>query len=154
MSCAGRRHRIAIVGGFVIILTGCATTPQLKTASGKPEVTIPNTTKKVIFDALTNAMIQQGYEIRNINDYSAVYGKRTNSILASMLLGSQYDSTPEARVAYTIVDTSEGVRVVATLQMITNPGSAFERVTDFSQQPDAQSWQSFLENLRDLLNHQ
>ena len=139
------------IGILAIFLAGCATTPSLRTASGKPEVTIPSTSKKAVFDALTNAMIQQGYEVKNITDYSAVYGKKTDSILASMLLGSQYDSTPEARVAYTVVDTSEGVRVVAALQMITNPGSAFERVTDLSQSANAQSWQTFLENLRGSL---
>ena len=140
--------RGVILSVAALSLAGCATVQPLRTPTGKPEVAIPNVTKKEVIDALTNAMLANGYSVKNVTDYSAVYGIRSNSILAGMLFGSQYDSVPEMRVSYAIVDSDDGVRVITALEVITNPGSAFERVMDVSKSNTAQSWQSMLEQLK------
>lgn len=137
---------------LTIFMSGCATVQPLKTPTGKPEVTISNVTKKQVIDALTNQMLARGYQIKNVTEYNAVYGKRTDSFAAAILLGSRYDAIPEARISYAIVETGAGVRVVATLEMVTNPGSAFERVTDLSQGKDAHNIQNMLENLKASLS--
>ena len=133
---------------FFMLLSGCATVQPLGTPTGKPEVTIPNVTKKEVVDALTNQMLSWGYHVKAVTDYNAVYGKRTESMAAAIFLGSRYDAIPEARISYATVETDIGVRVVATLEMITNPGSAFERVTDLSQGKDAHNIQNMLNQLK------
>lgn len=89
-------------------------------------------------------MLSKGFNIKSTNDYSMVFGKPLENIGASLLLGSTYDVTPEHRVTVSIVDLINGVRVVLTNQIITNPGSAFERVTDASTGTAGNSWQEFL----------
>jgi|GEM_PF-993632 len=147
-----KKNLVQTVIGFIVfsmLLSGCATGPPLRTPTGKPEVTISNVTKKEVIDALTNQMLSWGYHVKTITDYNAVYGKRTNSMTAAILLGSRYDAIPEARINYAIVEVEGGVRVVVTnIEMITNPGSAFERVTDLGQGKDAYNIQIMLDNLK------
>jgi S1-C subfamily serine protease len=129
---------------FLALLYGCATTKPLATASGKPEVTIPNVTKKQVTDALVTQMINQGFQIKNSSDYNIVFTKPMESLSAQLLLGSKYDSTPEHRASFMIVESGNGIRVVLTNQGITNPGSAFEKVTDLSSGKAGESWLNFL----------
>ena len=46
-------------------------------------------------------MLADGFQIKQINDYSAVFGKLDRSISGALLSGSKYDSTPEVRVLLT-----------------------------------------------------
>ena len=118
-------------------LCGCATVPAFNTPTGKPEVVIANVSKKEVIDALTNMMLASGFTVKNITDYNAVFTKEANSFGAMLLFGSRFNTVPEGRVNYAIVDTTEGIRVVITLEMVTNPGSAFENRQDLNQSVDA-----------------
>jgi hypothetical protein len=120
---------------FVTIFAGCASAPQrLATPSGNPEIVIPNTTRKQVIDKIVAAKLEKGMQIKNVSDYGVVIGTRVNdSFMASLLYGSRYDSTPEARITYNIVETREGVRVFSRAEMVTNPGSAYERISDITQ---------------------
>jgi len=134
---------------FAIILSlvltyGCATTRPLSTPSGKPDITISNATKRQVTDALVSQMLNQGFNIKSSSDYNIVFTKPLDNLAAQLLLGSRYDSTPEHRASFMLVESGAGVRIVLTNQAITNPGSAFERVTDLSTGESGQSWQNFL----------
>jgi len=100
--------------------------------NGKPEVIINIEDKEKIKDSLFNTMINHGYNLKTTNDYNLVFGKIINDITTSLLFGSRYDTSPESRISFSIVKVNSGYRLIATLQVITNPGSAFERVTDLS----------------------
>ncbi|OGR80792.1 MAG: hypothetical protein A3I11_07950 [Elusimicrobia bacterium RIFCSPLOWO2_02_FULL_39_32] len=123
---------------------GCATTRVLNTPSGKPEVIIENKTKKEVADALVSEMVSRGFTIKSVSDYTLVFSKPLDNIAASLLFGSQYDATPEHRPSFMIFESGAGVRVVLTNQIVTNPGSAYERVTDASGGQAGESWQDFL----------
>jgi hypothetical protein len=43
-----------------------------------------------------------------------------------------------------LIPTTDGIRIVATLQLISNPGSAFEQATDMSSGKDAETCQTLL----------
>jgi len=112
-----------------IFFVGCVITPPLQTASGRPEVTLYGITKKQFFDeAAVNAAISGG-EIREINEYSMVIAKKNTSFGAAVLYGSRYNTTPEERITLTVIEVPRGIRIFATVAIVTNPGSAFEKTT-------------------------
>ena len=113
----------------ITFLVGCVTTPPLNTRSGRLEVTIYGITKKEFFDAVVQAAAMDGAEIKQTSEYCMTFAKKDKSFTAAMLYGSRYDITPERRGTLTVVEVPGGIRVFATETIVTNPGSAFERVT-------------------------
>lgn len=134
-----------------VSLTGCVTVPPLQTPSQRPEVTIPGVTKKEVIDVLVSEMVASGAQVRQTNDYTAVFSKRDTSLGGALVYGSKYDSFPETRLTFNFVDTSGGIRVFCNAAMITNPGSAFERVNDVTGGKTAHEMQGMLERLKATL---
>ena len=132
----------------ILLVGGCATAPPLQTPSQRPEVTISGTTKKEILDVVVDNMLADGFQIKQMNDYSAVFGKLDRSLSGALLSGSKYDSTPEMRVTYNMVETGNAIRVFCSVAMVTNPGSGFERVTDVTGGKLAHKIQAMLERLK------
>jgi hypothetical protein len=122
--------------------------PPLQTPSGRPEVTIYDITKKKVVDAIVNASLEKGAQIKQINEYSVIIGIRDKSFLSSLLYGSRYDSTPEIRASFNLVEIANGIRVFCNATMVTNPGSAFERISDVTTGKNAHDIQSMLERLK------
>jgi hypothetical protein len=133
-----------------LFLAGCATTKPLNTPSGKPDITIPNVSKKQVTDALVGQMLTQGFNFKSSSDYNIVFIEAMDSFCEKSLLGSGCNVTPEHRASFMLDESSAGVRIVLTNQVITNPGSAFERVTDLSTGKPGQSWQDFLVSFSSL----
>lgn len=142
------RATTAIVAAF--LLTACATVDH-KTRSGKPEVTIPGATAERVKVELVDAMTTAGFSITRSNDYQLVFDRPTEGVMVALLLGSQYDAIPNARVSFTITELNRSVRVVADIKMVTNPGSAFERLTDWNKSKDAVDVQKALHLLQENL---
>ena len=94
-------------------------------------------------------MLAKGYQVKNITDHMAVYRKMSSAGMA-MLLGSRYDPIPEDRVSCTILESDGGVRIVATVAVVTNPGSAFERIWDLSMGKQGHAFQAELEQFKAL----
>lgn len=133
-------HRLAIFLG-VSLIAACAAPPQqrLSTPSGNPETIFPNTTRKAVIDQIVASKLEKGMQVKTVSDYSVVVGKKVdNNFMASFLYGSRYDSTPEVRLTYNVVEVAGGVRVFSRMEIVTNPGSAFERVSDLTSQYAAQ----------------
>lgn len=126
--------RIIFLVAF-FLLSGCAGNPEkLSTPSGNPETTFQGVNKKTVIDAIVAKKLEKGMAIKSVTDYSVVATKRVDgNFAASFLYGSKYDGIPEARVTYNIVEAGGAVRVFSRAEMVTNPGSAFERVTDITQ---------------------
>lgn len=145
-----RCSAVGLIFIWLASLTGCATAPSLNTPTGRPEVVFENTTVEEVKNLVTNAAISWGYSAKSVTDYVAVYEKRSDNAMTSALLGSRYDSTPVWRVTFSYVSLTNAVRVVADIHAVTNPGSAFERITDFSRNSqDANNVQRFLENAKE-----
>lgn len=137
---------------ILFTLSACVSTQKFLTKSGRPEVVVWNVPKKIVVDELSNRMVSKGFNIKEANDYSITYSKVNDSISASLLFGSQYDSFPEAQIKNDIINVQtgeqSGVRIVASVYAVINPGSAFERKTDLSQSWDAQKYFDFLNNIK------
>lgn len=139
---------------LMVSLCSCATVQQvgqLNTPSGRPEVEIPGVTKKQVETAILAREMERGWDLKTQTDAMLVFSKRTNDFGAMLLYGSRYDVTPEGRLKFTLVEVPTGVRVFLKVEIITNPGSAFERVTEVVSQKDLEGDQVVLEEIRDKL---
>lgn len=141
--------RVAItLVALTLLLVGCAAPPPpLSTSSGRPEVFLAATTKKQVMDRIVSAGLGRGLQIKSSNDYGVVLAKKAEGVAAAFLYGSRYDSTPELRVHFNLVDMNGGVQVYARGEIVTNPGSGFERVNDLTQS-SGQDLQSMLMDLQ------
>jgi hypothetical protein len=130
------------------LLGGCAAPVPLSTPSGNPEVSLPGVTKKQALDQIVARAVSRGMQVRSINDYSLTLGKRVGENFAAVLLyGSRYDSEPELRMTFTTIEGPGGVLIYARAEMVTNPGSAFERRNDVTGGA-RHDLQAILESLR------
>ena len=142
------RAIIVIMAIICLGMAGCASTSKLNTPSSKPEVTIPNAEKTVVIDAITNAMINRGYTIKDFNDYSIVFSKEIDTLGSSLVYGCHH-GRPEARINYAIMGSSNGVRVVIDLTVAAAPGTRFEEVdqTPSTNLLDPEEFQRMLEDV-------
>ncbi len=147
-----RRSLFEGIAGLALCvgLVGCVTPPQrLSTPTGKPEVTIQGAKVEEVKNALTTVAMDWGYTVKSVTDYLAVYEKANTNALSNALLGSRYDGQTFYRLSYSLADVGNAVRVVSTIAVVTNPGSAFERLNDFSVgTQDAINVQSMLQSLQ------
>lgn len=145
--------KASLLSAFVLLglLAGCATTlSPINTASGKPEITICKTTKEELMDFVVERTLTGGGLVRKADNYQVVVGAPIDdNLIASILLGSKYDTTPEGRLVWTFVKKGEDcVYISVNCQIVTNPGSAFERVRDISKGGDAHEIQKGLEEMK------
>lgn len=117
---------------FSILISACAApTQRLQTVSGNPEIVIPDVKIKQVIDQIVFRKLEKGMQIKNVNDYGVTVSKRIDdSFMASFLYGSRYDSNPEARITYNVVEQGTSVKVFSRIEIITNPGSGFEKSSD------------------------
>jgi C-terminal processing protease CtpA/Prc len=118
---------------LTLALVRCATAaaPRVQLPSGHPEVDI-RIDKKIVIDHLANAYSASGFTIKTVNDYSLVVEKADPSLVSSFLFGTRFSGTPNVRVIFNLADSGAVTHVGAQVQMVTNPGSGFENVTDIS----------------------
>lgn len=108
---------------LLCLCVGACASPVLhQTASGKVEVTIENSAQEPVKSELVNVMINRGYAINRDSPFQIVFDKPVMNVLAAALLGSRYNSTPDARLSFTITQAGTSVRVIGDLAIITNPG--------------------------------
>lgn len=144
------RWKIAML--MLALLSGVpalAKKPVLETPSGRPEVFIAGATKKKILDPLVRTALSGGGHIVRQNDYELVIGKRDERLRAMIFGGSTYDPYPENRAVFTFIEEPGGVRLFLTEQIVTNPGSPFERITTLDLKKSLLSHQQILENIRE-----
>jgi len=114
-------------------------------------VTVQGKVGKELRAEISNMMLNTGYNVKNSSESLMVFEKPVQNVLAAVLYGSQYDSSPAARVSYSIVETDYLTRVVASFAVVTNPGSAFERVTPMDNNPDTRGFQMRLDEMKAFL---
>jgi len=146
-----KRTMLPLVVPLLFLVAGCAAPIKHLTPSGRPEVTITGRVGEQVVARITDYMLNRGYNVKTATNTLLVFEKPIDNVLATVLLGSRYDSTPAARVTYTTIETETSTRVVASLAAITNPGSAFERVTPMDNSKDSVSLQQFLNELKSSL---
>lgn len=136
---------IKVMSIFLIclMLTSCATMgPSLKTPSGRPEVTIYNTTRKEVIDAISNWMLQE-FQIEYETPHSIAFFKYDTSFVREFWIGQS-----KVRITFNVMDVNYGIRVMAMIEIITSDG----RVHDFSHRGvAARNLQKSLERVKDSL---
>lgn len=133
---------------LLLPLAGCATPVTHATQSGKPEATIRGSESRVRKE-LTNLMMDSGYRVTKSDDTTIVFEKPITNTMAQFALASRYDHQPVERSSFTIIDQGKTVRLIGDLAGITNPGSAFERRTDFNRGADSMITQAQIDVVKD-----
>jgi len=139
----------------VLCLAACTRPVTFATPSGSPETVIYGGTRAKVTNAIIARSLATGWTLHTTSEYQVVTEKPMEGTAAA-LMASRYDTHPVYRATYVLVDTRDrgldGVRVVATVVAVTNPGSAFERTTDFTRSKAGQEVQALLYQLgRDVL---
>ena len=91
--------------------------------------------KAKVKEAIAALMVSRGYHIQRDTDFVMDFATNTQNFMATLLLSSNYDSRVETRVSVTFIGDSP-TQVTWRAALITNPGSAFERPTDITNDPD------------------
>ena len=117
---------------LALTIVSCAAPVIHNTPSGRPEITMNAKVGKKVQAEIMNLMVNKGYTLKSSNENLLVFEKTLDSFAARLFLGSSYDTTPNARVTYNIIETEKSTRVVASFIAVTNPGSAFEKITDLN----------------------
>ena len=138
-----------VISLTLTLLMGCASLPPINTSSGRPEITICGVGKNEMMEKVVAGATMDGFNIRNTSNFQIVMGKPVTNLLTAALWGSRYDSTPEYRLIWTFADIGNNCTHIGVVaQIVTNPGSAFERVTDVSTGKDGHQIQEGLEEIK------
>jgi len=149
----------AIVSIVLVVLlatfTGCVT--PLNTPSGRPEVTVTGATTNSVKGALINEMLNDGYVVKRSDENIVVCEKAMDNFAAQMLYGSNFNRQPNARITYNLIELGSSIRIVAQIEIITNPDSGLEQVTPLNNGKDANDVQNMLTRIAarlDISPHQ
>jgi PBP1b-binding outer membrane lipoprotein LpoB len=118
----------------VLLLTmavGCATT-QLQTPSGKPDIQI-NAPESIVSKAILDRIVSKGGIVRSQSE-NIIVAEYKATVAANLLFGSRFNPDTIERYTFNLIDAEENrTRVVITVEIVSNPHSAYEKVQDFSK---------------------
>lgn len=123
--------RIFIVILLSVFAISCQSTQS--TQSTNPTY-IFESSKLMTKEALVAAFVSKGYQINRDSDFLLVVERPIQKLAGQILFGSKFNSKPNARVHLTFVGQNP-TKVIATMQVITNPNSGFEKSTDVTRNP-------------------
>ena len=133
--------RIAFAALLALGLLACAGPPvDRDTPSGRPERTIRGTTPSKVQGAITNELINMGYQPRARSDQRAVFEKRDGA-------------TGILRMIFELVEVDNSVRVIGTYLAINNPGTSGEFVFPYhNSQENGKPLRDVLDKVRAALD--
>jgi len=142
------RHRV--VAALLLFITGCVS--PLNTPSGCPEVFISGASAQTVSNHLVSAWIGAGYSVEQQTASSILLTRDADDIATQLFFGSEFNTTPQCQLRLNIVPVGMSTKVVANYAVVTNPGSAFAKRTDFSKSSKAaHQIQESLDRLRTQL---
>ncbi len=126
---------------LLIPFTGCLKKIEyVDTPSGRPEVIIRRATQQEVFVQIAEKMERKGYKNTQLKNSIAEFRKRSKS----------KGKAQEGRVRFKIMNSGLGVRVIASVERIVNPGTRDQKITDISKDSkDARGLQGILEEIKD-----
>ncbi len=138
----------ALRAACFIVLAGCVTPGKLDTPSGRPEVTIKGASPDDVANACAARVAREGWILERSDRFSVVAAGRTNNVLADAFFGSSYDRETWFRLTFSIVQQAGAVTVYGRWDIVTNRGSAFERISPMDQQKHYEETQRILEEIK------
>lgn len=121
----------------LLLLAGCAV-PPLDTPSGQPEIVLESVDRDCVKSTLVGLMLNQGFAMRSEGPSMIVGGRRSKSSTLNLLLSTPLSGSPEERLSFTFVSQGRALRVVASAQIVGNPGTAYEHIIVVSPDRAAQ----------------
>lgn len=73
-----------------------------------------------------------GFTIKTVNEYSLVVEKPSDSKAAAFFFGTGFNGTPNQRITLNFAGTNEQTHIRGRAEIVSNPGSAFEKTMDMS----------------------
>ena len=101
-----------------LVLTACAHQQALlkSTSSGYPEGIFPNSNVEAVRSKLIDGCSSKGILVQETNGNQVVCGKTMeggDAVLAQMIVGNSYSTTPERKIRFVIYQSGTDVRVTA-----------------------------------------
>lgn len=93
-----------------------------------------------------------GWNIEKDKTNSLQFTKTLTDITASLFFGSSFSNYPEGRVSFNFFKKAEGVGVIPQLELITNPGSAFEKTSLVNPEKDMTKMKDFLRKVKTVFD--
>ncbi|MGY8709525.1 hypothetical protein RAD16_27605 [Bradyrhizobium sp. 18BD] len=97
---------------------------------------------------LLSLAMDKRFNVTKDTEYLLQVEKPSENFGAALLLGSKYDGIPAERIVFTFAPIGDTTRVVAAGMFVTNPGSAFERITPVNGGDGATRTQQTLDELK------
>jgi hypothetical protein len=127
-------------------MMGCAAQVQHNTPSQKAERTF-NAPPERVQAALLTEMVNRQYTISKQTANVIEGTKPAAGFAANVLLGTTYDPTVDVRATFTVIPIGNQTRVVGDLALVSNGGSAFEKVTPINNSESSMEMQAALNRL-------
>ncbi len=121
-----------VVAVLMLLLAGCASTPPLQTASGRPEVTVRSRTAAQVRSVAINHFVDQGFAPVKSDGNQLVFEKE-GSVGQAFLMGLTTNN-PQAsnRLTITLVENGPDVRVVGGVAVTGNNNFGAQQVTELT----------------------
>jgi hypothetical protein len=124
---------------FCVGLGACAYGPPIQTASRQPEITLTNVDASCVRSVFLNALVNQQFSVRSASDFQIIAGKERRDDVGFLYSTRGY-GFPEDRITALLIQTPpNGLRIVVSESIVSNPGTAFERTNPISQTQDIQN---------------
>jgi len=91
---------------------------------------IPNITKEKVKQVIVAKTMQNNWAVKNDNNYSLDIYKIKDDATSMFLYGSDFNMRPEDRVHFNILERNNGVQITFNANVVTNPGSGYEKPTN------------------------
>lgn len=112
-------------------------------------VEINNIDKKTVMDKIVSDMVSGGYQIATVSDYHIMFRQDVKDEAAKFLYGSDFNNTPELRITFSVVQAGQNVKVSYDGKIVSNPGSAYEKLKDITDNPTLQTYLTSLKQYFD-----
>lgn len=106
-----------------VTTAACTTVERVtQTPSGRPEVTVAGSSIENMSAALLRGMQDRGYMLQNQQPNSILFTREMeggHAILAQLMIGNSYSTTPQMEIRFTLAEQPAGIRVIANISMST-----------------------------------
>ncbi len=139
---------VCILG--MIILFGHAPTfasQRSNTSTGKPEVVI-NAPRAAIVESIVSRMLTLDYMLKSQTDSLLIFFQNT-TINEDVNLFTSKTVQAENRITFNLVNSSGGIRIMASLVTIKNPNTSFEALAnDWRRSVNAGLYKQLLDDIK------
>lgn len=139
-------HRIFVAAILFVMLVGCATT-RLATPSGGPEAMFYHMTLDEVKGRIADGCSRSGIHVLDMGASHVLVGKQLDggdAMLAQLLIGNSYSTTPWRKVHFAIFPAGKGFKVTARQWTETQMVGGQMRTVEMTAEKHLKEMQQFL----------